>query len=154
MHVSRGLMFVKDALLLCIIIIMNMYVRHAFTYMFTRDVKTVFFGKPVFGYWKPVLNWCLVLLTILKIYNYIRQIILCVMHSVWFSACVSRSICFLVRALAKVSLSQNTSKGPLLWSRCIVTIIIYSNKQNAWIYLFRNIFLALCNFQQEIDFKK
>ena len=44
------------------------------TKLVARDNKTGFFGKPVFGCWKLVLNRFSVLLTFIKIYYYIRQV--------------------------------------------------------------------------------
>ena len=38
----------------------------SYNYVTVRDVKTGFFGKPVFGCWKPVLNRFSVLLTFIK----------------------------------------------------------------------------------------
>src|SRR6218665_170842 len=43
-----------------------------------RDVNTGFFGKPVFGYLKPVLNRISVLLTFIKMYCYIKKITVCI----------------------------------------------------------------------------
>ena len=53
-------------------------------------------------------------------------------------ACVSRSICLLVRALSKASTNQNRSKGPILFALPVVTI--HKHWANARIYLFRNFF--------------
>src|SRR6218665_3269705 len=44
----------------------------------SRDVNTGFFGKPVFGYLKPVLNRISVLLTFIKMYYYIKKITICI----------------------------------------------------------------------------
>ena len=57
-----------------------MYKRHSSKWHITRDVNTGFFGKPVFGSLKPILNRISVLLTFIKMYYYIKKITVCITH--------------------------------------------------------------------------
>jgi len=78
-------------------------------------------------------------------------------------SCVSRSICFLVRALSKASLSQNRSKEPCVgidtlavnspFSPCIVQSL-YTTKQMHE-FIFSGIFYQhYAIFDRKIDFQK
>src|SRR6218665_3685343 len=62
-----------------------------------------FFGKPIFGCWKPVFNWFSVFTNLHKIYYYIRQIILCITHC---NVCTHKAVSTLICSFSRFSLNE------------------------------------------------
>src|SRR6218665_3808274 len=99
-----------------------------------RDVNTVFFGKPVFGYLKPVLNRISVLLTFIKIYYYIKKITVCITRcNVNTLKAVSVPICsrFSLNEVMKIVYTVCFVTKPLLIKQrilniCLTVIIVFS----------------------------